>query len=98
MKIQGVLDFAKSVSLILAWKWVTQKSRKAMNGEESLPLLRTLCMDSWEGKQDLAFIGVIWGNGEIESVKYLFCLNVCVSWLLLYTEVTLYHANSIHMP
>lgn len=98
MKIQGVLGFVKPISLILAWKWVTQKSGKAMNGEESLSLLRTLCMESWEGKQDLAFIGVILGNREIDSVKYLFCLNVCVGWLLLYTEVTPYHANSIHMP
>lgn len=98
MKIQGVLGFLKPISLILAWKWVTQKSRKAMNGEESLSFPRTLCTESREGKQDLAFIGVILGNREIDSDKYLFCLNVCVSWLLLCTEVTLCHANSIYMP
>lgn len=68
-----------------------------MNGEESLSLPRTLCTESQEGKQDLAFIGVILGNREIDSDKYLFCLNVCVSWLLLYTEVTLCHANSIYI-
>lgn len=69
-----------------------------MNGEERSSLLRTPCTESWEGKQDLAFTGVILGNREIDSVKYLFCLNVCVGWFLLYTEVTLYHVNSIHMP
>lgn len=69
-----------------------------MNGEEGLPVLRTLCPESQEGKQDLAFIGVILGNREIDSVKYLFCLNVCVGWFLLCTEVTLYHASIIHVP
>lgn len=49
-----------------------------MNGEESLSLLRTLCTESLEGKQDLAFIGVILGNREIDSIKYLFCLCVSV--------------------
>ena len=69
-----------------------------MNGEESLSLLRILRTESQEGKQNLAFIGVILGNREIDSVKYLFCLNVCVRWLPLYTEVTLYRANSAHLP
>jgi len=55
-------------------------------------------MESWEGKRDLAFIGVILGNREIDFLKYLSYLNVCVCWLLLDTEVTLYHANSIRTP
>lgn len=56
------MGFAKPISLILAWKQVTEKNRKAMNGEESLSLLRTLCTENQEGKQDLVFIGVIVGN------------------------------------
>lgn len=73
------MGFAKPISLILAWKQVTEKNRKAMNGEESLSLLRTLCTENQEGKQDLVFIGVILGNREIGC--QIFILSECVCQL-----------------
>lgn len=45
-------------------------------GEESLSLLRTLCTENQEGKQDLVFIGVILGNREIGC--QIFILSECV--------------------
>lgn len=71
------MGFAKPISLILAWKQVTEKNRKAMNGEESLSLLRTLCTENQEGKQDLVFIGVILGNREIGCQIFILSEHVC---------------------
>lgn len=79
MKLKGALGFAKPISLVLAWKWVIQKSRKAMNGEENSSLLRTLCTASQKGKQDLVFTGVILGNREIDC--QIFILSECVCQL-----------------